>query len=196
MSEFKELCVKLEHFVTPEWVIKSILEKEILTNLVIDPCTGTGIMSKIARAANYNVVSIDINDWGFEGTIIKDFLALNSFETDQEFTIFMNPPFSKTCEFVEKSFQLGARKIVMFQRWSFRESSGRKEFFEKYPLARIYLCGDRATTYRHDIPVNEKGRHYDPATGRELAGTPTAHGFFVWERGQEQSNPPVFMLYK
>lgn len=196
MPDLKKLCLELEHYETPQWAIDAILEKEILTNIVIDPCTGSGVMADTARRKNYTVTACDVHDWGYPGTIIQDYLTTQKIETNGDFTVFMNPPFSKTCEFIEKSFELGARKIVMFQRWSFRESNGRREFFEKYPMARFYLCGDRASSYRYDIPVNEKGKRYDPTTGKELAGTPTAHGFFVWERGQEQSNPPVFMLYK
>lgn len=194
MSDLKSLCLKLEHYETPDWVIDRILEKEIMTRFVVDPCTGTGVMAKKAKEKGYIVSAQDVHDWGYPETVIIDFLKINNI--DSEFTIFMNPPFSKTCEFVEKAFKLGARKIIMFQRWSFRESKGRREFFEKYPLARLYLCGDRASSYRHDIPTNDKGERYDPLTGKILGGTPTAHGFFVWERGQEQSNPPTFMLYK
>ena len=37
---------------------------------------------------------------------------------DEDYTIFMNPPFSKAVEFVEKAIALGARKIVCFQRFA------------------------------------------------------------------------------
>ena len=197
-QELKQLCIDLEHFETPLWTVDRILEKEILTSDVIDPCTGTGIMAKAASQRGYNVFPMDIHDWGYPGTSIIDFLSAQPDLCNNigEFTIFMNPPFSKTCEFLEKAFELGARKVVMFQRWAFKESAGRREFLEKYPMARMYLCGDRASSYRHDIPINEKGKRYNPETMKEMSGTSTAHGYFVWEKGQEQSNPPTFMLYK
>lgn len=198
MSEdFTQKCIDLEHFETPAWTIDAILQKEILTKVVVDPCAGTGIMAEKARAAGYSPISIDIENWGYDRLSAKaDFLDVDPAAFTGELTVFMNPPFSKTCQFIEKSFEIGARKIVMFQRWAFKESSGRRAFLEKHPMARMYLCGDRASSFRHDIPVNDKGQRYNPKTGKIMGGTPTAHGFFVWERGQEQSNPPTFMLYK
>lgn len=193
----KALSIELEHYVTDEWAIDRILEKEILTRVVLDPCAGTGIMAEKARGAGYQPISVDIHNWGYDAlTLNCDFLSLSKGSIKGDFTVFMNPPFSKACEFVEKSFELGARKIVMFQRWAFKESRRRREFLEKYPMARLYLCGDRASCFRFDISKNSKGYHIDPKTGKKMAGTTTAHGFFVWERGQEQSNPPCFMLYK
>lgn len=196
-EDLKRLAIDLEHYETDEWAIDRILEKEIFNLFVLDPCAGNGIMTKKALEKGYSVFPTDIHDWGFNLYKVQDFLKMKEkpfFEND--FTVFMNPPFSLATQFVEKAFELGARKIVMFQRWAFRESQSRREFFEKYPLARLYLCGDRAVCWRHDLPTNEKGKRYDPKTGKILGSAPTAHGFFIWERGQEQSNPPTFMLYK
>lgn len=197
--EFKKLCIDLEHYITPFWAVEKILEHEIMTDLVLDPCAGSGVLCEAAREAGYNVQSIDIHDWGYEGTVIRDFLGLKNIDCSdkQGFTVLMNPPFSRTCEFVEKSFTLGARKIVMFQRWAFKESAKRKPFFEKYPIARQYILCERADCWRFDLPVNERGKRYDPGNkNKELTGTPTAHGWFVWERGQGQSAPPTYSLYK
>lgn len=168
-----ELCKQLEHFETPEWSARAILRKEIMTHRVFDPCCGAGVLSKVAEDFGYKVASYDIHDWGYQGTIVDDFLKLSgiSFGGD-EFTVFMNPPFSLATQFVEKSFELGARKVVMFQRFAFWESKGRREFWEKYPPNRIYICSDRADCWRHDIPKEERG-----------SSSPTAHAWFVFEPG-------------
>lgn len=194
----KSLCLDLEHFVTPLWAVQRVLEKEILTQSVLDPCCGTGVLTEAARACGYTVIPADIHDWGYPGTLIENFL--NSDKADyggKDFTVLMNPPFSLATEFVEKSFDLGARKIVMFQRWAFCESSGRRSFFEKYPMARKYLLCDRADCWRHDLPVNEKGKRYDPENGdKVLSSSPTAYGWLIWESGQETTAAPTFSLYK
>lgn len=196
-QELTDLCIALEHFQTPQWSIDSILKKEIFTKFVVDPCAGDGRMAESLKANGYNASSIDIKNWGYENlTLEKDFLSLKSGDIEGEFSVFMNPPFSKTVEFVEQCFNLGARKIVMFQRYAFKESSGRRKFFEKYPLARTYICCDRASSFRFDIPKNDKGQYINEKTGKVMGGTPTMHGFFVWEQGQEQTNPPSFSLYK
>lgn len=200
MNELKELAIKLEAFETPEWAVQAILEKEILTQCVVDPCTGKGVLADNARHEGYSTFAIDVHDWGYAGTHVENFLTMKPCDFDFSpygFSVLMNPPFSLTTQFVEKCFEIGARKIIMFQRWAFRESSKRRAFLEKYPMARQYLLCDRADCWRFDLPVNERGKRYDPEkNNKELSSTPSAHGWFVWERGQETSAPPTFSLYK
>lgn len=173
-ESFTDFCKRLEHFETPKWAAEKILEHEILTRFVFDPCCGTGILSEAAKEAGYFCGSTDIHDWGYKDQLgVIDFFECPSLPTPKEdTTIFINPPFSKACEFVEKSFELGARKVVCFQRFAWWESGGRKDFWEKFPPNRVYVCADRASCWRHDIPESERG-----------SGTPTAHAWFVWERG-------------
>ena len=172
MSEtLQETCVRLEHFETPEWAARAILNKEILTHNVLDPCCGTGVLTEAARHAGYDVWPIDIQDWGFP-CHIYDFLESQLDLSNA--TIFMNPPFSRAVEFVKKAFELGARKIVCFQRFAWYESAKRRPFWDKYPPNRIYICSDRATCYRNDL--TEKQR-------KDMSNVPVAHAWFVWERG-------------
>jgi hypothetical protein len=129
-------------------------------------------------------MAYDIYDWGYECLDAKvDYLTLENRPFYGQFTVFMNPPFSKACEFVLKSLELGARKIVCFQRASWTESNERQEFWDKYPANRKYTCGDRATSWRHDIPVDQREGYKDPETGKRRAGTPTTHAWYVWEKG-------------
>lgn len=190
LSELAKLCIELEHWETPRWAADAILQSEILTSRVIDACVGGGTLSVAAKAAGYRVFSLDIHDWGYPGTILQDFLKFNADLTDE--TVFMNPPFSKAEEFVLHAFRLGARKVVCFQRFAWWESQGRKEFWDANPPARVYICGDRADCWRYDIKPDEKGRRYNPITGKKMEGTPTAHAWFVWQKGQ----PPGTQLHR
>lgn len=183
----REQCEALEFYETPEWAVRAILQKEILTRCVFDPCVGRGVMADIARKEGYVVYAQDVHDWGYPGAIIQDFTTMDRhpYEADdRDFTVIMNPPFSKAEDFVKKCAELGARKVVCFQRLAWWEAEVRSEFWREYPPNRIYICGDRATCWRGDIPVDEKGRRRDPDTGKILTGTPTAHAWFVWEPGQ------------
>lgn len=182
MSVLTDLCKRLEHFETPEWAVRAILNKEIMTRVVVDPCVGSGVLARAAKDMGYTTLSYDINDWGFEGTIVDDFLLLsldNCPDQDIPFSVLMNPPFSRAVEFVEQAFLLGARKVVCFQRFAWWESHKRKGFWDKFPPNRVYICGDRADCWRHDIPADQRG-----------SSSPTAHAWFVWERG----NPPGTIL--
>lgn len=169
----KDLALHYEHYETPLWAAEAILEKEILTRNVLDPCCGTGILAEAAMRAGYDVTAIDIHNWGYEPMLPEmDFLLADNIMSG-DFTVFMNPPFSKATQFVEKCHEIGARKIVCFQRFAWWESKKRREFWAKYLPSKVYICGDRADCWRHDIPQEQRG-----------SSTPTAHAWFVWERGQ------------
>lgn len=169
-----DLAKRLEHFETPMWAAESILECELLTPLVIDPCTGTGVLAEAMRQQGYDVIAQDIHNWGYGSTKLCDWLGMSEkhLQQDRAFSVMMNPPFSLAVEFVEKAFELGARKVLCFQRLAWRESSARRDFWCDHPPNRIYICGSRATCWRHDIPADQRN-----------SGSTTAHAWFVWERG-------------
>ncbi len=195
MSKMKKsACLLLEHFETPRWAADSILAAEKLTKTVLDPCCGTGVLGEAAKAQGYSVYSSDILDWGY-GNPEADFLDESFFFPQGEFSVFMNPPFSKACRFVKKCFEAKAEKIISFQTLAWYESSARREFWDQYPPKKIYLCGDRATCWRHDLPKDEKGNRYNPETGKRLSGTSTAHAWFVFEKGFS-GVPELHRLYK
>jgi hypothetical protein len=179
-SDLQLLCEKLEHFETPDWAVKAILRKELLPPIVLDPCCGAGVMSTQALLAGYSVLPSDIQNWGYSHThfTVQDWLkAQRPPQVNDNFGVFMNPPFTLAEKFVDKAFELGARKIVCFQKLSWCEGAyetGKKRgmWWEKRRPARIWVCGDRADCWRHDIPM-EKRR----------SSPPTAYAFFVWERG-------------
>ena len=152
MDLLEKLCRKREHFVTDQWAIDAILKKEILTHNVFDPCCGTGVFGEAAENHGYNVVSRDIEHWGYDlQNRCEDFLADGNhppFEVGEDFSVFINPPFTLADDFVEKSFYLGARKVLCFQRFAWLESSKRRVFWDKYPPSRVWLCGSRATCWR------------------------------------------------
>lgn len=184
-SELEKLCRELEHFETPQWAVEEILSRELLTENVVDPCVGAGVLSRALTDHGHTVAAFDIHDWGYPDTVVKSFLDVTSEDLGPfQFSILMNPPFSLAVDFVKKGFELGARKIVMFQRFSFWESDGRQDFWNEFPPNRIYVCGDRADCWRYDLPKDDKGNRYDPKTGKKLSSTPTAHAWFVFEQGQ------------
>lgn len=168
------VAVEAEYLQTDQWAIEQILRSEILTRVVVDPCCGDGRMAEAAKRAGYKVYAFDLYDWGYGQTGVDFFLggsAVNPKVFDG--TVFMNPPFSKGCEFVDRARALGARKIVCFQRSVWRESESRREWWAANPPNRVYQCGNRADCWYGTIPMeNRKGGAYQP------------HSWFVWERGQ------------
>ncbi len=172
MSPEEKLARELEAFETPVWTVESILDVEILTQKVVDPCTGYFVIADAAERHGYDVETIDIHQWSDERSpnLIKDFLTHVDDLTDK--TVLMNSPFSKACEFIDHARILNARKIVCFQRFAWRESVERKQWWSDNPPARIWVCGNRATCKRFDIRD-------------QSMSSSVAYAWFVWERGHK-----------
>jgi hypothetical protein len=183
----------LEAFETPEWCAEAILRRELLTPLVLDPCCGHGTLSIVASRKGYRVHATDLANWSY-GTPGIDFLTTPIAELIRDHpqwrtqgkpdaadvSMLMNPPFSLAVDFVGHAWFAGIRKIVCFQRFAWWESLERTKFWRLAPPNRVYVCRERASSWRFDIPPEER-------TG---SGTPTAHAWFVWERG----HPPGTLL--
>jgi hypothetical protein len=168
-------AIQAEAFETPAWAAEAILDVELLTPLVLDPCCGHGTLTKAALARGYSCFAQDLYDWGY-GKAGKDFLACDLARAiagdPRELTVFMNPPFSLAVEFVRQALIFDVRKIVCFQRFAWWESRERDPFWRAHPPNRIHICASRANCWRFDIPPEAR-----------KSGTPTAHAWFVWERG-------------
>ena len=174
--DVKELATELEGYETPLWAVEAVLDVELMTPLVLDPCVGFFQLSDAATRRGHHVTSIDIHAWeeGRDPIHTQDFLTF--YQDLSNTTVFMNAPFSLACHFVDHARMMNARKIICFQRFAWREGSrdsGKKRgaWWEANPPARIWLCGDRATCKRFDL------------LGEKMGNPPTAHAWFVWERG-------------
>lgn len=167
----KTLCKNLEHYETPEWAVESVLDVEILTERVVDPCAGTGVLGRVADRRGYKTVSLDLHDWGFGARTPCDYLDPDVYtrEMVRDATVLMNPPFSKAEDFVRQSIILGAKKIVCFCPISFWTSIKRKQLFDECPPASIHVLSERATCWRHDIPP-----------GLRKGTTRALYAWFVW----------------
>lgn len=176
-----------ECYETPEWAAHAILEHELLTKHVWDVCCGPGVLAKAAKFKGHTVIASDLYDWGYgkrHDFLLDDHNDAWPFKGSAT-TIFMNPPFSKAVDFVKKAHDIGARKIVCFQRFAWWESQGRESFWNEYPPARIYVCGSRASCWLLGTPDER----------RKGSGTTTAHAWFIWEEGHNTHMPALGRLY-
>ncbi len=184
--QFKTLADQAEAaeaWETSRWAVEAILRVELLTGVVLDPCCGTGVITEVVESAGYFCIASDLYDWGFEARHGVDFLSAKYLEEIQdagglpaEFSVAMNPPFSKATDFVDRARELGARKILCFQRQAWRESDRRRLWWEANPPARVWLCGDRADSWLFSVPPEERA---------EMSGRNMPSAWYVWERGHK-----------
>lgn len=185
----EELARKAECYETPEWAADAILRVELLPEFVIDPGCGRGVLAEAARRTGHTTIAFDLHEWGYRLSGEKrDFLQYRNERKDpgsaaRDTAVMMNPPFSRAEEWVAHAFlHLNVRKVLCFQRFAWWESKTRDTFWADLPPQRVYICAERATCWRIDIPPWK--RNVPKKDGGAGSSTPIAHAWFVWERGQ------------
>lgn len=183
LENLTDLCKRLEAYETPRWTIESVLDVELTTQLILDPCCGLGAIANVCIESGLDVEAIDIEDWEPRfpnqpgphiGYSVCDFLDWRGDLSGV--TVIMNPPFSLAEEFVARSQVLGARKIICFQRQAWRESAARRLWWESNPPARVWVCGSRATCWRFDLLDSDLTKR---------SGSSVSMAWYVWERGHK-----------
>lgn len=199
-----DLCKRLEAFETKRWAIEAVLDVELTTPWILDPCSGLGAIGQVCRERTLDVDEMDIEDWSQHFPDLArgipwqgDFLQHSQDLTSN--TVIMNPPFTLAEAFVDHARGLNARKIICFQRQAWRESGERRTWWEANPPARTWVCGARATCWRFDLlncqhpegesacpNIKRKGKKHDTqGCHRCMGSSPTSHAWYVWERGHK-----------
>jgi len=178
-----DLCKRVEAYETPQWAIEAVLDVEVTTRKILDPCAGLGAIANVCWRAGFDVTAFDVEDWGRH---LPGLMTVVGPVSQQDFleyhgdlfgvTVVMNPPFSLAEKFVDHARALGARKIICFQRQAWRESASRRAFWEQNSPARVWVCGSRATCWRFDLIGTEAAAK---------SGATTSMAWYVWERGHK-----------
>lgn len=203
-----ERCRRLEAFETPRWAIDAVLDVEITTPSILDPCSGLGAIGEVCRDRGLAVTEVDIEDWSKRFPAASRVGEMTFFQEDffewrhdlTLHTVVMNPPFSMAEDFVSRAQALNARKIICFQRQGWRESGERRKWWDQNSPARVWVCGARATCWRFDLMdcqhpdgeaacpnANRSGKRVDKDLGCQhcMGNSPTSNAWYVWERGHK-----------
>lgn len=138
-----------------------------------EPCVGQGHIAKVLNEyfPEAVIITSDIIDRGYPGTIIGDFLKDDS--NAKVDWVITNPPFKLAKEFIQKSLEITNKGVAMFLRIQFLEGQNRKEWLQQSPLKYVYVFSKRQTTMRH-------GWEKDPRTGKNWANV-LCFAWFIWE---------------
>lgn len=116
---------------------------------MLEPCCGTGNISKALVEAGYNVVSTDLIDRGY-GTGGVDFF--NTYHTI-DMDLITNPPFGLATEFVEHALNALTphHKMALFLKLQFLEGQDRfSRIYKQKHLKKIYVYSKRVACYKGD----------------------------------------------
>jgi hypothetical protein len=155
-------------YFTPVEAIQALMGLEKIPARVFDPCVGNGAILDPLEAAGHHVSGADVCDYGWRGTIIKDFLASPS---DLRGTaIVSNPPYKLAQEFIQKVIDEGCPYHAWLLRLNFLESIRRKPFFEGQPPSRLWVSSRR-------LPQ----MHQYGWAGRETSAN-ACYCWYIWDK--------------
>jgi Methylase of polypeptide chain release factors len=162
----------LDYYQTPQWAVEELLKYEQFDGNILEPCSGSGSISKVLEKYGYQVDSFDIrNDIDIYGTRGIDFLKYEGKCNN----IITNPPYNIAQAFIEKSIAVADRKIAMLLKLSFLESIKRYDMFKNTPFKTLYVFSKRVQMYPGGTGINNK------------KNGPIAFAWFVWEHGYKGS---------
>lgn len=180
--------VENDFYATNPKATEALLKCEVFEGLkFLEPCAGAGHIADVIKKhyPRATVDCVDIEDRGYPGTEIADFLKL---ETAKKYNaIITNPPYSLALEFIQKSIQMleDNGKIAMFLKLQFLEGEKRRQFFEEYPPTKIYVFRKRMATWRNGEPKDQNGKNW---------ATTMCHAWFIWEKGSKATDPIIKWL--
>lgn len=156
-----------DFYTTPAVAVERLLEVEQFSGQIYEPACGTGSISRVLeqRFGEHRVFSSDLIDRGF-GVVGVDFLqgeAGGGFAN-----VITNPPFSLAQQFAERALQEARHKVALLLRLQFLEGAKRKAFFERTPLARVWVFSGRISCHRNG--------------DESKTGGMMAHAWFVWDK--------------
>lgn len=158
----------IDYYETPVWAVEKLLEKEVFSEFILEPCCGGGAIAKTLEDYGHNVLSTDIRtDDGIYGLPGVDFFAA---EFNPIANIITNPPYFCADEFVKLSLDIATDKVAMLLKLSFLESMKRYPLFKNSPLRTVYVFSSRVTMF----PANQV---------KPINSGTIAYAWFVWEQG-------------
>ena len=172
-----------DFYATDPECIDDLLAVEEFSDTVLEPCCGSGNLSKRLEELGKTVISTDLYDHGY-GTAGVDFFSYTNIDKD----IITNPPYMCQTEFAEhalKELQPG-RKLAMFLKIQFLEGQERAEkIFSQKMLKRVYVYSKRVACYKNDerYQKNEDGSlKLDKDGNPKKIGSAACYAWFIFEK--------------
>lgn len=172
--------MEADFYPTPIPVIHNFLEHHRLRDgIILEPCAGNGNFLQAIRGKGYHndIVANELREEEHKNlsesgaNIIRhnDFLkGIEGIDDLNVSTIITNPPFTYAKEFIETcKTKYPNAEVIMLLRLALLESKKRNEFWQKYPVSKLYILSQRPSF-----------------TGKGTDAT--AYAWFVWNNDSQQ----------
>ncbi len=92
---------------TPEYVTKLLLDREVFSGNILEPCCGRGAISNILIGSGYEVVSSDKYDYGYGNQV-------DVYDITKEYdNVITNPPFTKQVRMCRHLLSIYRKKMAL-----------------------------------------------------------------------------------
>lgn len=173
---------KNDFYSTDEDCVRDLLKVEAFQTKILEPCCGTGSISKVLEEDDRIVISTDLIDRGYgKGGVdfFKEYL-------DIDYDIVTNPPYGLSTEFVEHALDhmRPGHKMALFLKIQFLETVTRYEkIFKRGNLETVYVYSKRQACYK-DGEVYQKNADgtfkLDKQGNKMKNGSAVCYAWFVW----------------
>lgn len=156
-----------DYYATEPKAVESLLKVEDFNNYILEPCCGSGHISKVLKKHGFDVTSEELFDRGY-GNIGVDYFERTSWNGD----IITNPPYKNCLDFIKHSLNIipDGRKVAMLLRIQFLKSKNRRKFFDESPPVRIHVFSERILCSKNgEFKTNESKA--------------VCYAWFIWEKG-------------
>lgn len=136
-----------DFYPTPASAVYPLIQMEWFEGNVLEPACGRWDISKCFIENGNETISTDLI-YRWYGEWDKDFLL---YDWDMVDNIVTNPPYKLAKEFIEHSKKFAKKKIAMFLKTVFLESTGRYIMFQdkEFPLKKVYQFCKRVPIYKN-----------------------------------------------
>lgn len=172
-----------DFYATDPECIDDLLAVETFSDTVIEPCCGSGNLSKRLEDFGKTVISTDLYDHGFGETGVDFFERYTDVDND----IITNPPYMCQTEFVDHALKVlrPGRKLALFLKIQFLEGQERADkIFSQKKLKTVYIYSKRVACYKNDerYQKNEDGSYkLDKDGNPKKIGSAACYCWFIFD---------------
>ena len=135
---------KDDFYPTPPEATEALLTREKFDGPIWEPACGDGAISEVLKKHGYHVNSTDLVDRGYGWPRIDFLMEFKALAPN----VITNPPYKYACEFARRAIELAPAKVAFLVRLQFLESKERRELFNEYPPARVWVFSERLSMQR------------------------------------------------
>lgn len=172
-----------DQYMTPEWVVESLLSIEVLFGPVWEPACGEGAIAKVIyqKSECVDVFATDLYPIEGRGGEPIDFLTVDHTQyvmPHWPLTIVTNPPYGKqgrlALAFVNRAMEITKPirgKVIMLLPVDWDSAKGRAHLFENFP------------GHRRKITLTERIRWTNLPQSK--SGPSQNHAWFIWDHSRK-----------